>query len=160
MLNDIKVWIALVLAVLATYVANTVENKYIVNRTISATKVEMTTAYNKKIADQIAHTRDVEERMGQQALALERMKNEEIKTIDSKLAVAISELRNRPTRASAKADPSIATVGKACTGRELFREDGEFLTREAGRADKIVIERDYYYNQYEAVRKELDGFAK
>jgi len=85
-------------------------------------------------------------------------KDEKIRTLSTKLDTALSELRKRPNRPSdiANHPPSV----EACTARELYREDAEFLTREASRAESVLIERDYYYNEYEKVRKKLDGFAK
>lgn len=41
------------------------------------------------------------------------------------------------------------------TGMSLSREDGEFLAGEAARAEQYLQERDFYYERYEAARKEL-----
>jgi hypothetical protein len=81
------------------------------------------------------------------------IKDEKIKDLDVKLANALVRLQHRPTR------PTVLTVTEtreSCTGRELYREDGEFLTREAASSDKVVVERDYYYSEYEKARLMLE----
>jgi hypothetical protein len=82
-----------------------------------------------------------------------KAKDEKIKTIDSELSVAIERLRHRKPR---PVDIKTVTITEACTGAQLFREDGEFLAGEAARADKVMAERDFYYERYEDARKELD----
>lgn len=77
-------------------------------------------------------------------------KNAEIETINSKLALLRGELRKRPSRSTA---PSSST---SCTGRELLREDAEFLAGEAARAEQIMKERNYYYERYEEARQMLE----
>lgn len=81
-----------------------------------------------------------------------------LKSINTRLDSALSELRNRPYRPS-----DIATNPgpvQACTARGLYREDAEFLDREAARAASVLAERDYYYEQYEEVRKRFNGDSK
>lgn len=85
-------------------------------------------------------------------------KDEKINDINARLAAALSELRKRPNRPANP--PEYTGSEQACTARELYREDAEFLTREAARADSILAERDYYYQQYEEVRKKLNGTPK
>lgn len=85
-------------------------------------------------------------------------KDEKIKDINTKLNVALSELHKRPQRPPAL--PQDTNVIQACTARELYREDAEFLTREAARAAGVVEERNYYYQQYEEVRNKLNGTTK
>ncbi len=84
-----------------------------------------------------------------------RSKDEKIRNIDVALSNALDRVRNRPERPEAGA--TAPEAGSACTGAELFREDGEFLTREAARADKILEERNFYYNSYERARKQLEA---
>lgn len=77
-------------------------------------------------------------------------KDENIRSLNIKLGDAVRLLNARKGRSEDSREPTI--VREACTGKELFREDGEFLIGEAARADQIVIERDYYYEQYERAR--------
>lgn len=89
------------------------------------------------------------------ALELEREKNEEISKINLAVNNLRYSLRNRPSRETIvyRDNPGIA---QTCTGAELSREDGEFLAGEAARAEVLIKERDFYYKQYEQVRIELN----
>lgn len=80
-----------------------------------------------------------------------------VQTITDKLNADIDSLRNRPTRAdlSSSVSTAVASARKACTGSQLYRDDAEFLTRYAARAATVVVERDYYYGQYENARRKL-----
>lgn len=89
----------------------------------------------------------------QHELVLEA-KNDKIQRLNAHTERLLTSLRERPVRP----DPTIYTeAGGSCTGRELYREDGEFLTREAARAERILEERNYYFAQYEALRKQLNA---
>ena len=75
--------------------------------------------------------------------------------MDTQLANALSKLRKRPARPTDR--PITPTVGKTCTGAELYKEDGEFLTGAAFRAERLIVDRDFYYNEYENARQALEG---
>ena len=80
-------------------------------------------------------------------------KDAKINSIERNLRSDIERLRNREVR------PNVVTITETretCTGTGLYREDAEFLTREAARAEKVRIERDYYWQQYENARLELE----
>ena len=82
-----------------------------------------------------------------------KQKDAKIDSIQRQLADTIKRLRERPVR------PNVVTVTEireACTGRELYREDGEFLAREAARAERILEERNFYWQQYENARVKLE----
>lgn len=64
-------------------------------------------------------------------------------------------LQSRAKRPSTT--PNNPSTTSSCTGAQLYQEDGIFLIWEATRADEIVVERNYYYNEYEKVRKALNG---
>ena len=81
-----------------------------------------------------------------------RAKQNEINKLTSRVASLRRELLKRPSRS----DPVIAGTGATCTGRELYREDGEFLVGEASAAERIRLERDYYYERYEEARKQIE----
>jgi hypothetical protein len=101
--------------------------------------------------------RKIENKLEQHALTQERIKDNEINRITAERDDAIKRLRNRPERPSTPTPPKDSDVVQACTARELYREDAEFLTREAARAQSVIAERNYYYQQYEKVRKQLHG---
>lgn len=75
-------------------------------------------------------------------------KDEEIRSVNKRLADALSGLRDRPSRT----EGSVTGIGKASTGAELSREDADFLVREAARADEVVAERNACYAVYESAR--------
>lgn len=90
------------------------------------------------------------------ALLVEQEKNDEIKKLTADAEFLRISLQQRPSRPQTI---YINTeVASSCTGRELYKEDGEFLVREAARAQSVVAERNYYYQQYEQVRKKLNEF--
>ena len=88
-------------------------------------------------------------------------KDAKLKDVNRKLASALNSLHSRPTRNTPSPEhPSGATIGQTCTGAQLPREDAEFLTGEAARAEGVVIERDYYYQEYENLRIILEQLRK
>lgn len=90
-----------------------------------------------------------------------KAKDDKIKDINGKLAVALNSLQHRPTRpVPSTGNPGSAEVAKTCTGAELSREDAEFLTRESARADKLIVERDYYYKEYSNLQTILEELRK
>ena len=84
-------------------------------------------------------------------------KDEKINRISADLDVAIKRLQHRPLRSSS---PLSTSDTRACRGSELYREDAEFLTREAARADKLIEERNYYYREYENARSKLNDLKR
>lgn len=115
--------------------------------------------YTKKLAEADAkfkqQTADMQEAANKQKVS----KDEQLKAVDTKLAAALVELRNRPSRSDPPSTTQIANDpvrGAACTGAELYREDGEFLKREAARAESVLIERNYYYSRYITVQEQMN----
>ena len=68
-----------------------------------------------------------------------KAKNEQIASLNTKLGVAIAGLRDRPSRSGSGDLPKAPGAGTLCTGAGLYREDGEFLTRESARAQSLAI---------------------
>jgi hypothetical protein len=104
-------------------------------------------------ASEEADRRSLENRLNATHVKELDRRDKEMDAIGIKLNNALSELRTRPKRSDPPL-PSPATP--SCTGRELYREDGEFLAREAARAQKALVDRDWYYNEYENARKMLN----
>lgn len=76
------------------------------------------------------------------------------KQIRANLERTISELRSRPSRSEV---PTVAGVAEAgCTGTKLFRQDAEFLSREAARADELETALRQCETIYNAARTELN----
>ena len=98
----------------------------------------------------VAQQQIVQEKEHQHQEAADQIKKEkdaQITAINNQLVDAISQLRNRPSRAQ------IAANGQGGTGAALFAEDAEFLIREAARADQIRIGLEACYKQYDAIAK-------
>lgn len=100
--------------------------------------------------------RDREHELAAEHEQTEKVKDEKIRTLDTKLASALGRLRDRETRPSGGLPKDACPAGgpKGATGAQLFREDGEFLAREAARADRLAIELDACYSAYNAARKQ------
>lgn len=77
------------------------------------------------------------------------IKDDQIRTIRLRLDVALDELRQRPLRPTDALRPSVI---QGATGSELYREDGEFLIREAARADEIRAGLRECYASYDQVK--------
>lgn len=90
----------------------------------------------------------------QTAIEAERTtKDEHIQAITAQLDTALGQLRLRPSRSATKAPASCAS--SPATGAQLSREDAEFLSREAARADAISARLSYCEAAYETARKAL-----
>ncbi len=92
-------------------------------------------------------TRQIEQQHQAQADEIRKVKDAQIRDINSKLVDAISELRKRPSR------PESPLPGQIGTGASLFAEDAIFLRREAARADELRAGLEACYAQYDAVSK-------
>lgn len=106
-----------------------------------------------KEAAALVEVRKKEAALVAQAEQIRKKKDAEITAINNRLNSALVELRQRPARNTASANPPSCPAG---TGATLFREDAEFLIGEAARADKLRQALIECYNRYEALRKELN----
>lgn len=124
---------------------------------VTQTKVE--TEYKTKLIAAQALAAQQTSALNAYKIQADKEKKDAVKDINAQLTSALSQLQERPTRAdlTSSVATAVASARKSCTGAQLFREDGEFLAREAARADKVIVDRDYYYNAYESARKLLAG---
>lgn len=76
--------------------------------------------------------------------AITEEKNREINTLNRRHAAVVDSMRKRANRpAGGDAVPTPARPGDAqrsCTGRELYRQDGEFLVGEAATAERVRLQ--------------------
>jgi len=110
---------------------------------------------DKAVADAIKSTKD----MQADADKLKEDKYAKIEANNVQLSADYKRLQLRANRPSPEKLPNTLLGGETCTARELYKEDAEFLTGEAARAESVLIERDYYYERYESARKRIDEFA-
>lgn len=108
--------------------------------------------YNQKVAEEVERAQETTVSLLNSALEDLQKKEDENKIIRNQLSVLNSKLQQRTSREDSSSAPGNPGT---CTGAELFREDGEFLAREAARADRILKERDFYYEQYKRAREAL-----
>ena len=93
--------------------------------------------------------REKEHQYQAEADKIRKEKDDQINAINTRLANALVELRNRPSRPKSEAT-NAATCG---TGATLYAEDGEFLIGEAARADQIRSALQAWYDQYDSLEK-------
>jgi hypothetical protein len=125
-----------------------------VRKAETAIELRLKTEQQQAVLAAIADTQKANDVIVNKSLETIKERDEQIKTIKRKLASAVDSLQDRPSRS--EQHPSNSNIAITCTGRELSREDGEFLAREASEAEKLIYERDYYYNEYENVRIQLN----
>jgi hypothetical protein len=125
-------------------------------------KAEIQQAWDKEKAAQYAqYAKAMEESVEKQqqlqmgADRLRQEKDREIRDVTARNTALANSLRDRQTRpAQTSSVSSTASVGSsACTGKELYREDGEFLVRFAREADELRVALKQCYAQYEAARQ-------
>ena len=117
-------------------------------------KIEtMQSDYAKALAKATQEARTKEQVMQIAADKLRKEKDENINKLTNRLNATLNELRHRSYRPASATVPKTSIIGpsaEGCTGRELYRQDAEFLIREAARADKLresLIQCQTQYNQ-------------
>lgn len=124
-------------------------------------RAEVQQAWDKEKAEQYAayakgqeEARKKEQELQANADKLRREKDAEIRNINARATALANSLQQRQTRpAVADSLPSTTSVGQsACTGKQLYREDGEFLVRIAREADELRVALQQCYKQYESVK--------
>lgn len=107
-----------------------------------------------KYAEEVEKAREKEQNWQQAADNIRQEKDREIKNLHARNTALANVVRERQTRpAQGSSVPSAPGVGPShCTGKELYREDGEFLVRIAREADELRSALKQCYAQYQAVR--------
>jgi hypothetical protein len=127
--------------------------------------IEVQQKWDKERADQEAayaqaqaEARVKEQELQSNADAIRQEKDREIRNLNARTVALTNSLRDRSERPTTETSPlpSTATNGSTptgCTGKELYRPDGEFLAREAARADELRFLLKQCRDQYEALTK-------
>jgi glutamate-1-semialdehyde aminotransferase len=125
----------------------------------SAGRAEVQQAWDKEKAEQYAKGQEAararEQEMQAAADKLRREKDAEIKNINARATALSNSLRDRQERPAKDGSVSGASSTRpaACSGKELYREDGEFLVRIAREADELRAALDQCVKQYNAARQ-------
>jgi hypothetical protein len=125
-------------------------------------KAEVQQAWDKEKAEQYAQyakaqeeARAKEQELQANADQLRKEKDAEIRNINARANALSNSLQQRQTRPSETSSlpSSSGARSTSCSGKELYREDGEFLVRVAREADELRSALKQCYTQYEALRK-------
>lgn len=123
---------------------------------IQEAKQGVVTEYNAEYVRGLEQTLASTKKLHEDAVISEGKLKDEVKNIRGKYAALSDSVWNRPTREAHTEGSSTASCpASPNTGVSLSREDAEFLIGEAARAEQYLQERDFYYERYEAARKEL-----
>lgn len=105
-----------------------------------------------------AAAREKEQKLQTSADQIRQEKDREIRNLNARATALSNSLRDRQDRPTAEngSVSGTATNGPAaagCTGEKLYRPDGEFLAREAARADELRVLLKQCRDQYETLRR-------
>src|SRR6187402_1229482 len=142
-----------------SYGAHIYFEKKAVSNAVTVTTTTIEKQYQDKLIVANQKAADAESSLAKFKSQADQDKANAVKDLNTKLSDALSQLQNRPTRSdlTSSVASAVARAKSSCTGSQLYRDDAEFLTRFANDADKAVIDRDYYYGQYENARRTLAG---
>ena len=105
-------------------------------------------------AANVTAMREKEQAMQGNADKLRQEKDREIREINAKSIALANSLRDRPNRTEGSGVSQTPGTGQSsCTGKELYRQDSEFLIGIAREADELRIALKQCYAQYEALTK-------
>lgn len=111
------------------------------------------------VQTQVAQARQREQALQAKTEQLQQERRHEVAGLQRQHAAVLDSLRQRSERpASGDGVPQAASLGeteRACTGGELYREDGAFLIGEALRADELRLQLVACQAAYEAVGQQL-----
>jgi hypothetical protein len=157
-----KVWLEIAIAAIIAGACwwgyNTVYDRGAdaVQRKWDAVEKERSDQSAKVAADALQATKDLQASADKQR----GITNEQIANLNRNLGTAIAGLSNRPSRTDAGGVPGSPAAGTSgseprCTGAGLYKEDGEFLIREAARAKGLAIQLAQCQTQYNSAREKL-----
>lgn len=105
-------------------------------------------------AANVTAMREKEQAMQGNADKLRQEKDREIREINAKSIALANSLRDRPNRSEGSGVSQTPGTGQSgCTGKDLYKQDGEFLIGIAREADELRIALKQCYAQYEALTK-------
>ena len=120
------------------------------HKAVEQAKAVQLAEFNKQVLDSVLLSIDVEQKIKDDTKKLIDEKTKQLTDITRERNRLVRMLQHRPSR---NESPVFTDTGSTCTGRELSREDGEFLAREAARADEARTLLKQCYDQYNALRQ-------
>lgn len=148
----------LIIALVGLYVGHRAIVRHEVSQAVQVAETKMESKYQGLLLQANVKAKRTEDDLKNKAERNQADTDAKLKSVSNQLSAALVRLQQRTKRPTTTDGSPPPDTGKACTGRELYREDGEFLIREAAQADQVVIERDHYYKAYEDARKTLDNY--
>jgi hypothetical protein len=118
---------------------------------LNADIASLRASYAEEVGRVLVEARNREKSLLEASERAKRSRDEQIRTITKRLNTAIDELQQRPPRSAS--NPTDTASCSGATGAELSREDAEFLSREAARADTVVEQLNYCIAQYQSITK-------
>ncbi len=94
---------------------------------------------------------------------IQKDKDAKIKNLNARVASLTRSLQERTSRPESSGVPNnsrIEEVRQGSTGTGLYREDSEFLSREAARAELIKEELLGCYKSYDTAKEALDKYKR
>lgn len=156
--GDWKVKIAIVLAlVFGAYVWHKAEVKVAVNEAVTQIEAQASRESFKLKERSLNAKIELEQEFDN----IQKEKDAKIQTLNARVASLTRSLQHRPNRPEPSGVPNSTRIEESklgATGTQLYREDGEFLAREAARAEVIKEELLGCYRSYDEAKKKLDKF--
>ena len=147
---------ALGLLMAGLWLAHLASVKSAINTTTASVTAKLTKEYQASLDKAVLNASKKTKELQAAADKIKETKYENIQKRNTALVADIVSLQQRVKRPASPIDTgNNPNSGNTCTAAQLYREDAEFLTREAARAESVLIERDYYYERYESIRKQL-----
>lgn len=134
-----------------------------VNKAVNKAVAEQVAINNKKIQELEIKSLKAESELKDKVQAIKGEKDAQIKAIDRKYSTTIASLRSRPERSTSSnstASTCNAESTKGATGKELYRNDAEFLIRFARDTEELKLSLQSCYQQYDTVKEQLDNYRK
>ena len=125
---------------------------YLVHKAVNAKEQELRAKFHQQVLESIEDATRTEDKLRNSLNKKIQERDKQIANITAEHARLNRMLNTRPSREDNSQTPGSEP---SCTGSKLYREDGEFLTGEAARADTVVEERNLYYNAYIEAQKQL-----
>jgi type II secretory pathway pseudopilin PulG len=156
------IWVKIVI-IISLITALFLTHVWQVNKAVDKAVSEQVVIYNKKIQELQIKSLKAESELKDKVQAIKGEKDAQIKAIDRKYSTTIASLRSRPERSTTSNSTSStcnAESTKGATGKELYRNDAEFLIRFARDTEELKLSLQSCYQQYDTVKDQLDSYRK